>query len=81
MLINFMTPCVGVLVLRCGHISYVVKIYYFFKNLLIYSKAHIRQTEGIVMMSKRGSTKIVNLPGVVVQGRGRIVNFFSSRLH
>ena len=28
-----MTPGVGVLVLRCGYISYIVKMHYFFKNL------------------------------------------------
>ena len=51
---------VGVLVLRCGHISYIVKINYLYENLLLYSKAQIRQTEGVVMISKEGSTKIVN---------------------
>ena len=55
-----MTHGVGVLALRCGHISYIVKIHYFFKYLLLYSQAQIRQTEGIVMISEEGSTKIVN---------------------
>ena len=41
-IVNFMTPRVGVLELRCGHISYIVKIHYFFKNLL-YSQAQIRE--------------------------------------
>ena len=59
-IVNFMTTGVGFLVLRCGHVSYIVKIHHFFKNLL-YSQAQIRQTEGITMMSKEGSTKIVNL--------------------
>ena len=47
-MVNFMTPGVGVLVLRCGPISYIVKIHvhYFFKNFLLYSQAQIRQTEG-----------------------------------
>ena len=45
-MVNFMTPGVGVLVLRCGPISYIVKIPYFFKNFLLYSQAQIRQTEG-----------------------------------
>ena len=53
-IINFMTPGVGVFVLRCGHISYIVKIYYFFKIILLYSQAQIRETEGIVMMSITG---------------------------
>ena len=34
--VNFMTPGAGVLVLGCGHISYIVKMHYFFKNLLLY---------------------------------------------
>ena len=51
-IVNFMTPGVGVLVLRCSHISFIVKIHYFFKNLLLYSQAQIRQTKGKVMMSK-----------------------------
>ena len=81
-IVNFITPEVGVLVLRCGHM--LVKIHYFFKNLLLYSKAHIRQTEGKVMMSKEGSTKIINFitprTGILVLGRCHIVNmqyFFS----
>ena len=37
-IVNFMTPEAGVLVLGCGHISHIVKIHYFFKNLL-YSHA------------------------------------------
>ena len=74
--VNFMTPGVGVLVLRCGHVNYIVKIHYLFKNLLFYSQAQIRQTEDyIVMMSKEGSTKIVNFmtprAGVFVLGRVR----------
>ena len=31
-IVNFTTPGVGILVLRCGHISSIVKIHYFFKN-------------------------------------------------
>ena len=37
-----------------------VKLMYFFKNLLLYSQALIRQTKYVVMMTKEGSTKIVN---------------------
>ena len=51
---------VGVLMLRCGHKSDIVKIHYFLKNLLLYSQAQIIQTEGIVMMSQEGFNKIVN---------------------
>ena len=37
-----------------------VKLMYFLKNLLLYSQALIRQTKYVVMMTKEGSTKIVN---------------------
>ena len=37
--VNFMTPGAGVLVLGRGHISLIVKMHYFFKNLLFYSQA------------------------------------------
>ena len=47
-------------VLGRGHISHVVKMHYFFKNILLYSQALIRHTKYIVMMTKEGSTKIVN---------------------
>ena len=48
-IVSFMTFGVRVLVLRCGHISYIVKIHYFFKNLLLYSQAQIRKTEGMII--------------------------------
>ena len=35
-IVTFMTPGAGVLVLGCGNI---VKMHYFFKNLLLYSQA------------------------------------------
>ena len=35
-------------------------MHYFFTNLLLYSKAHIRQTKYILMMTKEKFTKIVN---------------------
>ena len=77
-IINFKTRGVGVLVLRCGHMSYIVKIIYFFKNLLLCFQTQIRQTEGIVMMSKEESNKIVNFmtpgEGVLVLGPVHIVN-------
>ena len=67
-ILNFMTPGVGVLVLGRGHISNIVKMHYFFKNRLLYSQAYIRQTKYVVMMTKEGSTKIVNFmtPGAGV---------------
>ena len=42
---------------------------YFFKNLLLYSQALIRQTKYVVMMTKEGSTPG---EGVLVLGRGHI---------
>ena len=75
-IVNFMTPGAGVLVQGCGHISHIVKLHYFFKNLLLYSQALIRQTKYVVMMTKEGSTKIVNFmtpgTGVLVQRCGHI---------
>ena len=71
-IVNFMTPGAGVFVLGCGHISHIEKMHYFFKNLLLYSHAYIRQTKYIVMMTKEGSTKIVTF---LIRGRG-----FSARV-
>ena len=67
-ILNFMIPGAGVLVLGCGYISHIVKMHYFFKNLLSNSQALIRQTKYVVMMSKEGSTKILNFmtPGAGV---------------
>ena len=49
---------------------------YLLKNLLLYSQAQIRQIKYVVMMTKEGSTKIVNFmtpgAGVLVLGRGLI---------
>ena len=87
-IVNFITPGIGFLCL--GHISYIVEIHYFFKNLLLYSQAQIRQTEGIVMMSKEGSNKIVNFmtpkAGILVLGWGQIshmvkMHYFCNNLH
>ena len=38
-IINFMTPRAGVLVLRHDLISHIVKMHYAFKNLLLYFQA------------------------------------------
>ena len=55
-----------------------VKLMYFLKNLLLYSQALIRQTKYVVMMTKEGSTKIINFmtpgAGVLVLGRGHILS-------
>ena len=59
-IVTFMTPRAGVFVLGCGHISHIVKIHYFFKNHLLYSGPWIKHTKYILMMTKEGSTKIVN---------------------
>ena len=56
-IVNFMTPGAGVLALGCGHISHIVKMHYSFKNILLSSQAWIRQTNYIVMMTKKGCTK------------------------
>ena len=56
--INFMTLGAGVLVLWRGHISHIVKVHYFFKNLVFYSHAFIRQTKYIVMITKEGLSKL-----------------------
>ena len=37
-----------------------VKLLYFFNNLFLYSQALIRQTKHVVMMTKEGSTNILN---------------------
>ena len=70
---DIMTTGAGVLVLGHGHISHIVKMHYFFKNLLLNSQAQIRQTKYVVMITKEGSTKIVNFmtPGAVVLVLGR----------
>ena len=55
-----------------------VKLMYLLKNLLLYSGAWFRQTKYIVMMTKEGSTEIVNFmtPGaaVLVLGCGHILS-------
>ena len=77
-IIYFMTPGAGTLVLGRYHISNTWEMHYFFKNLLLYSRARFRQTKGIVMMTKEGCTLFVNLmtsgTGVFVLGRAHISN-------
>ena len=84
-IVNFMTPGAGAFLLGCGHLSHIVKMHYIFKNLLLYTQTYSRQTESIVMMTKKASIKIVNFmthgAGVIVLGHGHIVKmqyFFSS---
>ena len=75
-IVFYMTPEGGVLVLGRGYLSHIVKMHYFFKNLLLYSQAYIRQTKYIVLINKEGSTKIVTFmtpgAGVLVLGCGHI---------
>ena len=50
-----------------------VQLLYFLKNLPLYSQALIRQTKYVVMMTKEGSSKIVNFmtpPGAGVLMKG-----------
>ena len=72
---NFMTLGAGVLALRRGHISHIVKIHYFFKKIF-FSTQWYGSDKLKVMMNKEGSTKIVNFitpgAGVLVLGRGHI---------
>ena len=57
-ILTFVTPWIGVLMLRSVHKNDIVEIDNFFKSLL--HQTRIRQTEGIVMVSSEGSTNIVN---------------------
>ena len=65
---NFMTHSARVLVPGCGHINHIVKTHFLKTNLPPYSQAWIRQTYYIVIMTKEGSTKMINsmTPGTVV---------------
>ena len=64
-IVNFMTPRTGILVLGGGHISYIVKMHYFFKNLFL---SEIKHTKNIVMLTKERYTKVVNF--MTPQDRG-----------
>ena len=76
-IMNFMTP--GQLFLQngFGHVSLIVKIHYFLKNLYIYSQAKASKTMYIVMVTNEGSNKIVTfmtpaVAGVLALGCGHI---------
>ena len=62
---------------RAGLIDYIVKMHYFFENLLLCSWVLEQPNKYIVMMSKSASTKIVNFmaPGsrVLVLGEGTLL--------
>ena len=51
--INFITPGAGVLVLGRSQVIHIVK------NIISLFRVSIRQTEDTVVMSKKGTTKIV----------------------
>ena len=54
-ILNFMTPWAGVPVLGCGHISHILKMHYFFENLL-YSWLSCRVIECIIILNRDAST-------------------------
>ena len=85
-IVNFMNPGVGVLLLWCGHISYKVKIHYFYKNLFLFSQAQIRQTNSIAMMSTKNVNFMTSGAGALVLGCGQISHivkmyYFCKNLH
>ena len=71
-IVNFMTPYPK------GRYFGVksVNLMYFFKNLLLYSQALIRQTKYVVMITKEGFTIMINFltpqAGVLVLGHGHM---------
>ena len=69
-ILTFMTPGARVHVLGCGHISHIMYMHYFYKNLLLYSHAYIRQYKYIVMMTKEGSIVTFMTPGAGVRALG-----------
>ena len=76
-IVNFMNLGAGVVVLGCGHISYIVKMHYFFKNLsCLLPSIDKTNYKYILMKAKEGSTKIVTFmtqgAGVLVLGCGHI---------
>ena len=83
-IVNFMTRRAGVLVLGRGHKNHIVNMHFFsFRSPPIYSQTKIRQTRYIVMLTKEGSTKIVNSmtpwARVFVLGRGHISHIVEMR--
>ena len=60
-IVNFMTPEAEVLALGCGYVSYIVKLFHFFKNVCSLLLSVDQKKEYIVMMSQGGFTKIIFL--------------------
>ena len=75
-IVKFMTPLAGVLLLECGHISPIVKIHYFSQKSSSLLPGIDQTNYQTVVMTKEGSTKIVNFmtprAGVLALGRGHI---------
>ena len=71
-----MIPEAVIPVLGRRYISHIVKMPYFYRNVLLSYEAWFRQTKCIVMMSKGMSTLIISFMspglGVLVLGRGHI---------
>ena len=71
-----MTPGAEVLVLRAWPYKFNSENTLFLQNIHLYSLVKIRQTKYMVIMTKEGSTKIVNFmthgAGVLVLGCGHI---------
>ena len=56
-IVHFMTPGAGVLMLGCGHISQIVKMHFFFKNLSSLLPV-IDRTSYVYTDDQEGSSKI-----------------------
>ena len=49
---NFIDSKVGVVVLGCGHINHILKMYNLFKNHLLYLGTCIRETKHIINLKE-----------------------------
>ena len=78
---NFITTGVEVFVLRCGHISYIVKMN-FFKKLFPYSQTNRGYSNDVQGRVHQNCKLFHESQGsVLVRGRGQLVNmqyFFST---
>ena len=62
----FVIPGIGLLMLGRGYIIHRLKIQYFFKNLLLYNQAYIRQTKSIAGVLMLGRCHISHYSEYVV---------------
>ena len=71
-----MTHNAGVLALGRANISHIVEMQYFVNNHSLYSKALLKQSKYIVVITNEGSTQIVTFmtlrAGVLALGRGHM---------